>query len=483
MHELVPLRKRRPLTTSGTLPARDAKPCALSAADWAAAASRHLQWDFNSEHMQRLNRVKSGVCVKSSVFVLHDLRWQLRCYPQGLAREPNVFAVFLDLVSIPLHFHSVKASLSLCIPQTSLRSYKSYAFMRRRERGHAFSGVRLSWRDTAKAPLLALDALTLIVAIDIRQINWAKVDAVCGQLKLLDPVKISNHVSYEWKVTKQQFERLRGAQLGQKFASPKFSCWFLRFTPNGDGRPMAERDTKGCSVLSLCLLELPGHLGAITARIKLSCMEYSWTGIAAFKHWYNGSDPVSTPWPADTMSLVQFSRMDLLDQVTFACEIDILAVYDRNGNEADSEQYRRSLAIAKRTASDAEDDGKEQHETPGFLEDEEDVKVESAESSQLQLRIRELERRLDQLLKSKAQKPEPEQASNVMFNNNGNETLFQKWYRQNVGLPEYYDALVDNGFDSRIAITQLTDDDLAQMGVAKRGHRLKILKVIQQSDF
>ena len=60
-------------------------------------------------------------------------------------------------------------------------------------------------------------------------------------------------------------------------------------------------------------------------------------------------------------------------------------------------------------------------------------------------------------------------------NSNNHVESFEKWYMRNVQLPQYHDALVEAAFiiDSMVAITYLTDVDLQQLGVEKKGIGLK----------
>ena len=54
----------------------------------------------------------------------------------------------------------------------------------------------------------------------------------------------------------------------------------------------------------------------------------------------------------------------------------------------------------------------------------------------------------------------------------------RKWMDKVVQLPEYLDLFVENGFDHLSVIQTLTIDDLLEMGIEKKGHRIRIVQAI-----
>jgi len=56
----------------------------------------------------------------------------------------------------------------------------------------------------------------------------------------------------------------------------------------------------------------------------------------------------------------------------------------------------------------------------------------------------------------------------------------QKWLKDKVKLPQYYELFIHQGFDDLESIADVTKDDLSQMGIDKVGHQRKILKNAEQ---
>ena len=54
----------------------------------------------------------------------------------------------------------------------------------------------------------------------------------------------------------------------------------------------------------------------------------------------------------------------------------------------------------------------------------------------------------------------------------------RKWMETSVQLPEYLDLFIENGFDHLSVIQTLTIDDLLEMGIEKKGHRIRIVQAI-----
>ena len=94
------------------------------------------------------------------------------------------------------------------------------------------------------------------------------------------------------------------------------------------------------------------------------------------------------------MDLLGFDQFCNMEKVTVSCTIDVIAMYQRDGNEASNEQYKQSLSTLsslsgtkgigtavsgfnakrkKQFVSDDSDDEKcesmNEYETPGYLEE------------------------------------------------------------------------------------------------------------------
>ena len=137
----------------------------------------------------------------------------------------------------------------------------------------------------------------------------------------------------------------------------------------------------------------------------------------------------------------------------------------------------------------------QEYETPGYLPDDEygdDLKEEINGNMELLTQIKELQKQIMTLeMKMKEMERLKDDIcydGNMSFNRNCNDNdntkdhsgIFEKWYIKYVQLPQYYDCLVEAGYDSKIGISDITDSDLQELGITKKGHRVKILKVIKQ---
>ena len=63
--------------------------------------------------------------------------------------------------------------------------------------------------------------------------------------------------------------------------------------------------------------------------------------------------------------------------------------------------------------------------------------------------------------------------------NNTESGKVYKWLNETVGLPQYYDIFIENGFDDMEIISEMTVEHLKQIGIDKIGHQTKILKYAQ----
>ena len=56
------------------------------------------------------------------------------------------------------------------------------------------------------------------------------------------------------------------------------------------------------------------------------------------------------------------------------------------------------------------------------------------------------------------------------------ESIVKQWLTNEVKLPQYFEALKNDGFDDMESVQDVTEDDLKAIGIDKTGHRRKILK-------
>ena len=73
-----------------------------------------------------------------------------------------------------------------------------------------------------------------------------------------------------------------------------------------------------------------------------------------------------------------------------------------------------------------------------------------------------------------------EKKSSETSNLSGSELEVYKWLNDTVKLVQYFQLFIDDGFDDMTQILTMTDEDLADIGITKKGHRRKILVCIGQ---
>ena len=60
--------------------------------------------------------------------------------------------------------------------------------------------------------------------------------------------------------------------------------------------------------------------------------------------------------------------------------------------------------------------------------------------------------------------------------------LVWKWLNQKVKLPQYYNILLQNGFDHLEFIKDMTKQDMIKIGIDKLGHQTRLIKCINKID-
>ena len=58
----------------------------------------------------------------------------------------------------------------------------------------------------------------------------------------------------------------------------------------------------------------------------------------------------------------------------------------------------------------------------------------------------------------------------------------KKWLCVDLKLNEYLDMFINDGWDDMDVISTLTDQDLIDIGISKKGHRRKIIKSLSRME-
>ena len=106
--------------------------------------------------------------------------------------------------------------------------------------------------------------------------------------------------------------------------------------------------------------------------------------------------------------------------------------------------------------------------------------------SQIQQRFQSMEDQIDSLKAAlEAQSSEIKQLRKDMMSSQGiqcsqeNEASeLQKWMENEVKLPQYFELLIENGFEDMESMRDITMEHLREMGMDKIGHRLKLMKSV-----
>ena len=56
------------------------------------------------------------------------------------------------------------------------------------------------------------------------------------------------------------------------------------------------------------------------------------------------------------------------------------------------------------------------------------------------------------------------------------ELPLREWIENKMGLPQYFELLMDNGFEDLESLKDITMEHLREMGIEEMGHRLKLMK-------
>eukprot|EP00484_Ammonia_sp_Unknown_P002493 CAMPEP_0197076502 /NCGR_PEP_ID=MMETSP1384-20130603/212148_1 /TAXON_ID=29189 /ORGANISM="Ammonia sp." /LENGTH=635 /DNA_ID=CAMNT_0042515359 /DNA_START=30 /DNA_END=1938 /DNA_ORIENTATION=- len=71
------------------------------------------------------------------------------------------------------------------------------------------------------------------------------------------------------------------------------------------------------------------------------------------------------------------------------------------------------------------------------------------------------------------------QRMNIMENERTDREELRCWLENEVKLEQYYEVLVDNGFEDKLSVSKINEQMLVEMGICKMGHQQKILHFVE----
>ena len=244
--------------------------------------------------------------------------------------------------------------------------------------------------------------------------------------------------SYVWWITdKVLLQQIKNAAVCQKFRSPVFTMhgfkWYLQLWPNGDTK------RQGKVLIFAVLPSMSPKIESIALHRKYFFLE----GDLHHNYDYTMENKAKMhviTWPNKTLL---FDDIQKYETLSIGVEIKIWNLYDEKGNDIKDEWLRYH--------------GNRQ--------------VSSVEMQSLSNKMDRILQKLDEIAKRMNEKEK--------YNMGAKTKGLREWLKE-IGIMQYFDAFVANGFDQMSAIALIEQEDLNEIGIIKIGHQLKMVDEIKK---
>eukprot|EP01084_Bolivina_argentea_P035237 65371_1 len=286
--------------------------------------------------------------------------------------------------------------------------------------------------------------------------------------------------TYTWNLDTTNATQDTHDTFGKYFKSPLFKMhrltWHLQLFPNCQNKQYVG--------LYLFLKMLPTNVSKIVMERRFTLLETNanYTQTTAFK-----KGVMNNGWSVNSLRTTAIKNMT---RFTIKVDLTLIHVFDSNGKDI-SEQYINQTEQKSQAPMLVNDDKYQEHEVRlNSLTTQVDQMMKTMSKMENTLKDIQLQMNEEQKNDNKDLKKEVEEIKkNVQMllgnKNNDNEmdkdkVEFKNWIEVKLKLPQYYDVFVKNGVETLNVAKLLTNDELNEMGITKIGHKVQILKEIQQ---
>ena len=406
------------------------------------------EWIIDYETLQQMKKAKAEQEFSSPKFKIAELYWMIDSYPNGNDEsDAGSFDIFLKILSMPTKWSDIilcynircNETLSSCITTKSFDA----------------SGGNWGWGTNTMQfnEIQSLNKLSFTISIIINKITLNHQNKLYYQRN----VSIPEITRIEWRINDDLLSKMKQSHNGKQFTSPIHENIFcLYLCPNG-----YNSWDEGWTDIQLILCTLPP--------------------IDSMPH-----DPseINLKWKIKLEAKISSSG-DELEDSSFNIERECEDDFDEDnyakhwGSKVLSFENFKKLKDVTICAEIIDNTEKEDHVISTW---DQFVERESIEHNvaKCQQRLDYIESTL-KLLTSQVDKLSSIQSKhNDNIQNEDKDKIIFKWLNEIVKLPQYYDILLQNGFDNIEFIKDITKEDLKDIGIAKLGHQKRILKCINE---
>ena len=382
--------------------------------DHQTANHTKFEWNLKNMEIEWFKRSRNGQQFISPIFAN---QWQLSCYPNGCNHKyAGKMSLYLLWLNPPHFVESVRCKIAFQCPESGAtwNATKVHSF----EHGASFGISDF----VALSSIIDSESLTISVDIAVVDLTYFSVDTLEDQ-EIRDPVQIAHILTAD--IQRDQFQRTYQDLV------------------------VLEHDER-IKMLSDNVQRISESMKVLTESVQMI------HGVINGMHLVNGTKSTKNGFhkTVDLQTLLEVNR-----------------VMTRTKGQ-DSKEAKDEMSSLKERVETLERELATQYKPRiqslwnGLQRVNVDMKEQDMnESDDLRKRVEKLEENMNRIMnESKVHDSEM--------------NAVRQWMNNVVKLPQYLDLFVQHGFDDLKVIQALTMNDLEEMGIEKRGHRIRIVQAI-----
>ena len=414
-------------------------------------SAQHL-WSVDPSTLQQMKDCESEREFLSPIFDIEGLLWQFKACPNGTDDNEGSFDLFIKSVHMPSSWQCIECCIIIQCLETLSGSVMYYAF----PKGEAYG-----WPDNAMehSEIESLESLSFSIEIQVHRIILKKDELIFYERDI-----VATDQCVEWNVGREMMDKLRSAHVGKQMA-----CSTIY---GGMYCLMVERQE---SHIDFCLI-----LCALPKGKRK--VDSSWT----FEMMAKGDQFEKVDTHSMSMELTMeglgdnnwwhshtLSVEDLMKSDSLVFKVNIM-VHDE---ENDARDQKTIDYWSKLVEKQYVEEMKENTELPSIPKTDDVDKYEKRFDS-LEGTVMEILTVVKQLRADTMAPKLPQRTKRSEELMDSEDIKLKKWMVNVVKLPQYFELLMENGFEDMESMKDITMEHLREIGIDKIGHRLKLMKAV-----
>lgn len=452
-----------------------------------------IVWTIRGKQLGVFLHCPMRECMETNPFLIDGLSFKLAVFPNGHKERYNGFVImYLDMIQSET-IKNVRIHWSIRCPQTGTRSTSTKVF--NRDRCGAMVWLPTALKIDALKQMHSLHRIHFVLDLSIHHIEYHSANtanrihpdyqSICHYRTRRD-FKGNKHKLFchetsrlRWTLGPPLFRAIHSAECGQPINSPSFGIWTLRLNPKGIKGDINNLRDKFVISLKASRYDIHRDIAQMVVRVMVNChrLKLKWNEIATIDS--RNKRECGQKWDiSECLKQDDFWIFGASDRVTLEVTVTVLKLfgYGPSGGGPSGKMEIGESEFYKYVQRTVDSDGDQLDEEMELWRMKQMIEELQSELMDTQRRLKDIERdhKKDGRVESENVDHDEELKECVEQND------VRRWFENMLELAQYMDCFENDGYDDFQAIVEIKDQDLKDMNIEKKGHRIKILKSIER---